>query len=125
MAVHKRVLAYGAAADDVADNILFHSNALATLELSPSELGRRWLGAGSFPQLTIGSLGELTRLIGRRDQTLSVFGFEREELEHFLSEAGGVGFDRVVPWGSALSFSSVWDGYDLLREFTRIATLAT
>jgi len=36
---------------------------------------------------------------------------------------GGRGIDRVVPFGQALSFASVWDGYDLLTEFTRLTTL--
>jgi len=29
------------------------------------------------------------------------------------------GVDRVVPIGQALSFSNIWDGHDLLREFCR------
>ena len=123
MAVHKRVLTYGAAADASAGDIRFHSNALATLELPTSRLGRRWLGAGSIAQMTLGSLGELTPMVQRRDQTLCVFGFDREELEEFVQHTGGAGLDRIVPWGSALSFSPIWDGYDLVREFTRITTL--
>ncbi|HET9516299.1 MAG TPA: gamma-glutamyl phosphate reductase, partial [Actinoplanes sp.] len=35
----------------------------------------------------------------------------------------GRGIDRVVPFGSALSFAAVWDGYDLLSEFSRITTV--
>jgi hypothetical protein len=36
---------------------------------------------------------------------------------------GGKGIDRIVPFGSALSFAAVWDGYDLLHEFTGIMTV--
>jgi hypothetical protein len=28
-----------------------------------------------------------------------------------------------VPFGSALTFSAVWDGYDLLSEFSRLVTV--
>ena len=33
---------------------------------------------------------------------------------------GGRGIDRMVPFGSALTFAAIWDGYDLLHEFTRL-----
>jgi hypothetical protein len=36
---------------------------------------------------------------------------------------GGRGVDRIVPFGSALTFGAIWDGYDLPREFTRLTTL--
>jgi hypothetical protein len=29
-----------------------------------------------------------------------------------------------MPIGRALEFSAVWDGYDLLREFTRLVTVS-
>ena len=29
------------------------------------------------------------------------------------------GIDRVVPIGNALDFNSIWDGYDLVEQFSR------
>ena len=31
----------------------------------------------------------------------------------------GRGIDRIVPFGQALSFGTLWDGFDLLAELTR------
>jgi hypothetical protein len=124
MAVQKRTSAYGMAATGAADAIRFHGNALAAVDLTdPVRLPRQWLGAGMFAHASVGSLSDLVPLLGRRDQTLAAFGLTHDELHGFATELGGRGIDRIVPFGSALAFASVWDGYDLLREFTRLTTL--
>ncbi|HEX3591006.1 MAG TPA: acyl-CoA reductase, partial [Pseudonocardiaceae bacterium] len=125
MAVRKRVEAYGLAADGVVDGIRFAGNAVAVLDLAdPAGVPRRWLGAGTFPQATLPSLAGLSELVRRRDQTLTCFGFQRAELVELAALLAGRGVDRIVPFGSALSFASVWDGYDLLAEFTRLTTVS-
>jgi hypothetical protein len=125
MAVQKRVSAYGAAVDGTVTGISFErGDALATLELAePSALPRAWLGAGTFATAHVGSLTELVPIVVRKDQTVSQFGFTREELAEFVSDLGGRGVDRIVPFGSALTFSAIWDGYDLLAEFSRLVTV--
>ncbi|MEV8436456.1 acyl-CoA reductase [Actinosynnema sp. NPDC051121] len=124
MAVQKRVSAYGVAAEGHATRVRFDGNAVATLDLArPLSVPREWLGVGTFPQATLSSLAELGAVVQRKDQTLSVFGFGREEIVEFVGSLGGRGIDRVVPFGSALSFAAVWDGYDLLAEFSRLTTV--
>ncbi|WP_436493140.1 acyl-CoA reductase [Actinokineospora sp. HUAS TT18] len=124
MAVQKRVSTYGVAADGLATDLRFDGNAVATLELvEPSAVPREWLGAGTFPMATVGSLDELAAVIGRKDQTLSCFGFDRPDLVALAHTLAGRGIDRIVPFGSALTFSAVWDGYDLLAEFSRLVTV--
>jgi hypothetical protein len=126
MAVRKRVTAYGLAADGVVDSVDFRGNAVTMLDLvDPAAVPRRWLGAGTFPQATLAGLADLADLVQRRDQTLACFGFERAELVDLATALGSRGVDRIVPFGSALSFASVWDGYDLLAEFTRLTTVST
>jgi hypothetical protein len=126
MAIRKRVAAYGLAADGMVDNVRFAGNAVAVLDVvDPASVPRSWLGAGTFPQATLGSLAELAELMKRGDQTLSCFGFERPELVGLAMALAGRGVDRIVPFGSALAFASVWDGYDLLAEFTRLTTVST
>jgi hypothetical protein len=125
MAVEKRVSTYGVAAEGAASRIAFTGNAVATLDLvSPADVPRRWLGAGTFPIAVIPSLVDLVPIVTRKDQTFSHFGFAREELAEFALALGGRGIDRIVPFGSALTFSASWDGYDLTREFTRLTTLS-
>lgn len=118
MAVQKRVATYGAAADGRVERISFDSDAVTSLE--SSELVREWLGAGVFTHSRVPSLDALIPKVSRKDQTVTHFGFEREELLDFARKTG---VDRVVPFGSALKFSPVWDGYDLLAEFTKLVTV--
>ncbi|MFG2057268.1 acyl-CoA reductase [Micromonospora sp. NPDC048930] len=124
MAVEKRVGAYGLAADGGVRRMVFHRNALATLELTEvSASPRHWLGAGTFPFVTVPDLAELVPFVRRRDQTLTHFGFARDELVELARRLGGRGVDRIVPFGAALTFAPVWDGHDLLREFVRLVTV--
>lgn len=123
MAVQKRVSTYGLAADGAAGAVRFLRNELATVDVVGRDLPRAWLGTGTFPQARIETLSELVPLLNRRDQTLSHFGFTRDELLGFVKHLGGRAIDRIVPWGAALEFAPVWDGYDLLNEFSRLQTV--
>ncbi|RSN35451.1 gamma-glutamyl phosphate reductase [Amycolatopsis sp. WAC 01416] len=124
MAVQKRVSAYGAAVDGLVNGIEFQGNGLATLELTdPAILPREWLGAGTFANARVDTLSDLVPIVLRKDQTVGQFGFTKEELTEFVTELAGRGVDRVVPFGSALTFSAIWDGYDLLTEFSRLVTV--
>ncbi|SDL26148.1 Acyl-CoA reductase (LuxC) [Nonomuraea maritima] len=124
MAVEKRVSTYGLAADGLAESVEFRGNALANVRLSAAAAApRRWLGAGTFAHARLATLAELAPLVERRDQTMTHFGFGREELEELARGLAGRGVDRMVPVGSALSFHRVWDGVDLPAEFTRLVTV--
>ncbi|QWF80214.1 acyl-CoA reductase [Amycolatopsis sp. CA-230715] len=131
MAVQKRVSAYGAAVDGLITKISFDGagadvNGVATLELADSAvMPREWLGAGTFAHGSVRTLDEIVPIVVRKDQTVSQFGFTREELVDFASKMAGRGVDRIVPFGSALTFSAIWDGYDLLGEFSRLVTVNT
>ncbi|MEH0983623.1 acyl-CoA reductase [Micromonospora sp. CPCC 205556] len=126
MAVEKRVATYGLAIEGVATGIRFDGNELATVELSgPGDIPRRWLGVGTFPQSRVDALADLAPLVVRRDQTVTHFGFTPQELTSFARAIAGRGVDRIVPIGDALNFAATWDGYDLMREFTRITSVVT
>lgn len=124
MAVQKRVEAYSLAATGAAAAVHFTGSAVTTMALTGVDaLPRRWLGAGAFPFVAVASLDELVPVMNRQDQTFSHFGFSAGQLRGFAEALGGRGVDRIVPFGSALTFGSVWDGYDLPREFTRLTTV--
>jgi len=124
MAVQKQVSTYGLAAEGDAVRVRFAGNAIATVELArTSAVPRHWLGTGTFAYARLDRLSELVALIERRDQTITHYGFDEETLVAFARALGGRGVDRLVPVGQALAFAPVWDGYDLLREFTRLTTI--
>lgn len=125
MAVEKRVNAYGLAATGAVTALDFPANSVTAMSLAAvPDAPRRWIGAGAFPFAEVGSLLDLVPAMNRQDQTFSHFGFAPAELRAFALALGGRGVDRIVPFGSALTFSAIWDGYDLPHEFTRLTTVA-
>ena len=126
MAVHKRVATYGMALTGAATTLRYPADALAIVELAEARLlPRRWLGTGTLAVARVDSLTELVPLVDRRDQTVTAFGFDRAQLLAFLDALRGRGVDRVVPFGEALRFDAVWDGYDLVQEFSRTVSVLT
>jgi hypothetical protein len=76
-------------------------------------------GGGLFYEFCIGKLEELAGLLSKKDQTVASFGITAEEWRQFIRSHRPSGVDRIVPIGDALTFSAIWDGYDLMREFCR------
>ena len=112
------------AAEGAATRVAFSGNAIASVDLvDPAFMPRHWLGSGTLAHAHLTALTDLAPLVRRKDQTLTQFGFSAAELDELVDALGGRGIDRIVPFGSALSFAAVWDGYDLLREFTRLLTV--
>jgi len=84
-----------------------------------ANFSREHCGGGLLFQAYAATIDEVAAIVGRRDQTISHFGFSGAELRAFARKLNGRGVDRCVPVGQALSFHRFWDGYDLLREFMR------
>jgi hypothetical protein len=115
----------GAAIDRPVQRVQSWSNTLSVLTLSTLDgLDRSHPGGGTFLQAVVPTLDALAAHVSRRDQTLAVFGFPRDELERFVGATAGRGIDRIVPLGEALKFDHRWDGMDLLSELTRAVTIA-
>lgn len=116
---------YGALIDRPVDSLYRSGNELAVLGLSDlDKFDRTHPGAGLFFEARVNSLTDLVGFVRRKDQTLTAHGFSGEELAAFARSLQGRGIDRIVEFGQALEFSSLWDGYDLLAELTRTVTIA-
>lgn len=111
----------------IESNIRIHaglSNDLTRLWLNEPALHiRHHCGAGLFFESAIVDLAAIRPLLNRTVQTVSYAGFDREELRQFVVSEPLLGIDRIVPFGHALDFSSVWDGIDMLRTCMREITL--
>ena len=95
-------------------------NEINILDLdSMAEISRNHPGMGLFYQYRADNLSELSTYFKRKDQTLTYFGIGRDEILSLVSSLNGQAIDRLVPIGQALAFNRYWDGYDLLREFTK------
>lgn len=90
------------------------------LQLPASELLH--IGGGLFWEARLPALSDLTPLLNSRSQTISSFGMAGPLLADWVQrEAAQI--DRIVPLGQALQFDTIWDGQDLLRDFTRLVAI--
>ena len=99
----------------------------AVLRVSKEEIKttRESCGGGFFFECFLNDLDELAPLVNSKDQTLTYFGYFKEDLKSLALKINGSGLDRIVPIGQALNFSPTWDGYSLLNELTkRVAIIA-
>ena len=119
-ALRKFTVSAACAADECVEHITRVSPEVTVVRLGSLDgLQRVAPGSGLFHEVCLTSLEELAPHLRRRDQTLTVFGFSRDALVATVRHLNGRGVDRVVPVGQALAFDHVWDGYDLLQQFTR------
>ena len=81
-------------------------------------------GAGLFFESRLSTLQELRTLLSRTVQTVCYSGFTKNEIREFILEIPLAGIDRIVPFGQALNFDTIWDGFDLKRVFMREITLS-
>jgi hypothetical protein len=124
MAIEKLTNAYGAAIQGGVVEIHRWTNELTTIRAQSLDgLPRGYFGAGMFFEAYVTRLDELAPRMQRRDQTITHFGFDLAELTEFADACNGRGVDRLVPIGDALAFNNVWDGFDLLGEFSRLVAL--
>lgn len=78
---------------------------------------------GCFLEYKSENLDILEEAVTEKYQTVSYYGFEKEELQEWIREKHFVGIDRIVPIGKTLEFSLIWDGYDLIHELSRAYTI--
>ena len=75
--------------------------------------------SGYFSEYHASSLMELSKIINKKYQTLSYYGFTKEYLKSFICKIEPTGIDRIIPIGRTMEFSFVWDGYELINTLSR------
>ena len=106
--------------EDVQKHTSYSSN-LITLKLKKLKNGLenfrgKW---GYFYEYELRDLSELSKIINKKFQTLTYYGFSKNELINFLKSNNFQGIDRVVPIGQALNMDLNWDGYDIISSLSR------
>ncbi|MCB9780229.1 MAG: gamma-glutamyl phosphate reductase [Alphaproteobacteria bacterium] len=115
---------FEAALDPQVQAIAGLAGALSVITLGPgTSPDRGRAGTGLLQELNIPALADLGGLLHRKDQTVTTFGFDEDDLRALARALAGRGGDRFVPVGQALRFESVWDGVDLLEQLTRHVTV--
>lgn len=80
------------------------------------------IGGGLFWEAHLPALTDLTPLLDARSQTISSFGIAEPIWADWVQRSAAQ-IDRIVPLGQALQFDTIWDGQDLLRDFTRLVAI--
>ena len=122
VAMEKLVYMYETMSKTISELILNNGNDKpVVLRVEKNEINnlRESCGGGFFFECFVNNLDEFIKLVGSNDQTLTYFDFSKNALKNFISKVNGKGINRIVPIGQALNFSSTWDGYSLLNEFTK------
>lgn len=101
------------------------SNFLYRLEVATdSPLIGRFQGTnGIFLETSVKFLEDTVDLLGSNFQTLTYFGFTKDELKSIISNLKNEGLDRIVPIGQAFNMETIWDGMDLIRTLSRVIDL--
>ncbi|KAF6625377.1 acyl-CoA reductase [Paenibacillus sp. EKM208P] len=75
---------------------------------------------GYFYEYETDDINFVAPIIKNNYQTLTYYGIEKHVFTNFVMENRIAGIDRIVPIGSALDISVIWDGYDLIQTLSRI-----
>lgn len=86
----------------------------------PKDIHRLRGKCGYFYEYYTKDINFITHIINNKYQTLTYFGIDKAILCDFIVTNGLSGIDRIVPVGSSLDISVIWDGYDLIRLLSRI-----
>ena len=74
---------------------------------------------GYFFQYKSNNINYLKKIINSKFQTLTYFGFKKEDIVKFILNNRIKGVDRITPIGKSLDMNFNWDGYDIEKFLTR------
>ena len=77
------------------------------------------LGGGFFFEYYAKELLDIISILNKPCQTVSYFGIDGHEIQHFVIEHGLRGVDRVVPIGRTMDLTFKWDGFDMIENMSR------
>lgn len=75
---------------------------------------------GLFFEKNIKSIEEILPYTTEKIQTCVTYGIDNDQLVKTLVSNSVHGIDRVVSFGKALNIGIIWDGYEIINEFSRI-----
>jgi Acyl-CoA reductase (LuxC) len=119
-AIGKMTAAFYAAGTGRASSVNWRDTNLTSVVASAPERQDLRVGGGFLSVVFIPALAEAVTFIRESDQTITYFGWERDEIEEVAASRTGPGVSRWAPIGTALDFDFIWDGYDIPVELTRL-----
>lgn len=118
--IKKMVEAFTSAGSGDASRVVWDAHELTSvITTEPDRLEQR-VGGGYLRVSYLGSPKEVLPLLREHDQTVTYFGFDVKEIEALIENTLTAGATRWTPVGTALDFDSIWDGYDIPFELTKL-----
>lgn len=77
---------------------------------------------GFFLEYQNNNIDKIENIINKKYQTITYYGNLKKEIMEIIVKNGIRGVDRIVPIGNALEIGTIWDGYDIITNLTRIIT---
>ncbi|MDR1481595.1 MAG: hypothetical protein LBI74_03115 [Synergistaceae bacterium] len=109
--------------DDV-ESVVRHGNLIYRLKLASLNGVEGLCGKfGFFFEYESDNIDVIASHVTSKWQTLTYFGVEKPEISRFVADNFLRGIDRIVPVGSALDISVMWDGFDIVRTLSRIVEI--
>jgi len=103
---------------------VFWSNNRRFIRINPENINLTYQfnhpGMGLFYEKDIPSIFDIPSILPKNSQTLTQYGFNKEEIKALLVKNPSLSVHRIVDIGEALHFSHVWDGFSLINEMTKI-----
>lgn len=84
-----------------------------------SDINAHKFHSGFFFEYFADDWHDIVPICENRCQTITYYGFDKNELQNFILSYRPRGVDRIVPIGRSLDFSLVWDGIDLINALSR------
>lgn len=75
---------------------------------------------GYFFEYEADKFDEIGTIVNRKYQTVTYYGVDRNEIRDVVLTKSLLGIDRIVPVGQAMDMSVIWDGYDIVKNLSRI-----
>lgn len=125
-AVGKLAALYRAAADrevrlePCADNFIYR----VKVEKLDDKLPDLKYNSGFFFEYDAENLTEIAPVCTNKCQTMTYYGLSKDDIAGFIRSVAPQGVDRAVPMGKSMDFTLVWDGYDLIRDLSRIVKVS-
>lgn len=123
-AVHRYTHAFAMAAEG-AGRMPAENHGCLHMDCFSEDFRRDACGAGFLSHYSMATLEDLGALLQSRDQTVVHYGFSDPEVHAFACLAARRGVDRIVPLGASLDFHFIWDGFDLVRDFSKLIHVVT
>jgi len=76
--------------------------------------------SGIFFEYDLNKTSELKKIVNRKFQTLTYFGYTNDFLKKLILDKKIGGIDRIVPVGKALEINLIWDGFNVIDKMSRI-----